>query len=450
MRTVLRSIRAVILASGLAAICLNAAPRDVFGQQTPVVDPRSLPNEPELTLLDYQQTVDSDGQETEYPGRLVGYQSPAFRLASATAGSSAYSTYGRQPAPMQPMPPTQPMAPRTIQPTPVYSDDTSESSDCASCDLSGYRSPLAGGRGSFFAGAEFILARPHFSEATAYIRRTGPVVVGNTQTAIDEWVYYNFDYEASTRAYFGYRLCDCCAEMRFTYWNLDNSDSKSEFGTANSTPTFFEVQPSPGDTLRSNVNVGGNIYDFDFSRCIRLGDECQTCDSCPRWDLRWSAGVRVADMGYDQHVDTTDPTDGQVDVLMDFVGAGPRVGLEGRRYLGDFGQFSLYSTLDVSLLLGQYDHELTRTTTPGGVSPTTIEQFQHHTTRLIPVTEIELGASWSPAPRWTLSAGWLFQAWWDLGMAAQQSSDLLGARYHLDDSNIMSWDGLTARAEFVF
>jgi hypothetical protein len=139
-------------------------------------------------------------------------------------------------------------------------------------------------------------------------------------------------------------------------------------------------------------------------------------------------------------------------MAMDFIGAGPRVGLEGKRYFGACRQFSLYSSLDVSLLVGQYEHRLDRTT-PGGVGPTTIESFTASNTRTIPVTEIEIGASWNPTPSWTLSAGWFFHAWWDLGMSEQQTSNLLGAngpQYMLDDSNIMSWDGLTLRAELAF
>ena len=74
-------------------------------------------------------------------------------------------------------------------------------------------------------------------------------------------------------------------------------------------------------------------------------------------------------------------------------------------------------------------------------------------TRLVPVTEIELGASWDFTERWTLSAGWFFAAWFDLGMGETQTSNILGGngpQFVLDDSNIMSWDGLTARIEFTW
>ncbi len=320
--------------------------------------------------------------------------------------------------------------------------------------LGGHSSLFGPGRGRFFVGAEMLVLRPHFSEATAYILRRDQVTnPNNTTTSSDEWVYFNFDYDVSMRAYFGYRLPDCCSEVRFTYWNLKGGDSKSATTNAagNVTPTYFVVQPGPNDTLTATSNVRGNIYDLDFSRCIQLGDKCQSCCSCPRWDLRWSAGVRIANMGYDNHVSTNDASDGRLDMVMDYVGAGPKVGLEGRRYFGRVGQFSFYSTLDIALLLGQFDHTMVRTTPPVGVGPTVIETFINNTTRMVPVMEIELGTTWSPSDRLTLSAGWFFQAWWDLGMGEQQTSGPLSTvHYTNDDANIMSWDGITLRAEYQF
>ena len=63
---------------------------------------------------------------------------------------------------------------------------------------------------------------------------------------------------------------------------------------------------------------------------------------------------------------------------------------------------------------------------------------------------IELGTRWQPAQSLTLSVGWFFQAWWDLGQTAEASTN--GANYSFvrDDSNIMAWDGFMARAEFAF
>jgi hypothetical protein len=314
---------------------------------------------------------------------------------------------------------------------------------------------FGGGRGNWVTGVEFLFARPHFSEPTAYVRRTGPLTDANgNQFVQDRAISYGYDYESSFRGYIAYRLCDCCSEIRFTYWNLESSDEASETSTATVVPTYFEVQPFPGNTLTSRSDISGSVYDLDCNRCVRLGDDCaDCCDGCPRWDLQWSVGARLADWEYDREVFTNVASEGRIDVDMEFIGAGPKVGLEGRRYFGRCNQFAVYSTLDVALVLGWFEHDLIRTTPPVAVNPTTIEQFTSRVTRLVPVTEIELGASWDLTDRWTLSAGWFFAAWWDLGMGETQTSNILGGngpQFVLDDSNIMSWDGLTARLEFTW
>jgi hypothetical protein len=76
------------------------------------------------------------------------------------------------------------------------------------------------------------------------------------------------------------------------------------------------------------------------------------------------------------------------------------------------------------------------------------------------VLESELGASWQPNDRWRLSAGWLVQAWFDLGVSGGTFSgqnlpavgfpaiqNVFGGA---DDSNIMAFDGAFFRAEYNY
>jgi hypothetical protein len=314
------------------------------------------------------------------------------------------------------------------------------------------------GAGRWLAGGEFLFARPHFSEATAYILHQNPILgPGNNLAAADTYVNHEFDYEPSFRAYVGYRLDECCAELRGTYTRLQSDASKSAAPNANASivPTYFEVQPAPGDTLTSNMGIVGDVFDVDFSRCIRAGGECIPCDcrTCPDWSLAWSAGAKFANWDMNSDVFTTDPTDGRLDIEYQFIGAGPRVGLEGNRYFGRWKQFSIYSSFDASLLVGWYEYQMVRSVPSVGVNPSTTETFTSKATRTIPVTEIELGLRYQPYERLTVSAGWFFHTWWDLGTSTQQASPLLGGvgpQFMLDDANIMSWDGLTVKAEISF
>jgi len=59
-----------------------------------------------------------------------------------------------------------------------------------------------------------------------------------------------------------------------------------------------------------------------------------------------------------------------------------------------------------------------------------------------------VGGRWQPTYWMELSAGYFFQAWWDLGMT--ESSVDLGFPVFRDDANIMAWDGFFLRGEMKF
>lgn len=87
-------------------------------------------------------------------------------------------------------------------------------------------------------------------------------------------------------------------------------------------------------------------------------------------------------------------------------------------------------------------------TTPGtGEVPTEITSQYDQYSRMIPVTDIEVGGSWQVAPFTFVSVGYFFQCWWDLGW----SETVIGTNYGpLDTSNIMGFDGLFVRGEMLF
>jgi hypothetical protein len=66
---------------------------------------------------------------------------------------------------------------------------------------------------------------------------------------------------------------------------------------------------------------------------------------------------------------------------------------------------------------------------------------------MVPVTDIEFGASWQCSCYAIFSIGWYFQAWWDLGQAENVENTNFGP---LDSANILSFDGLFLRGELMF
>ncbi len=161
----------------------------------------------------------------------------------------------------------------------------------------------------------------------------------------DTAVQRDWGYKGSFRTYIGYQWCDCCEEIRFTYWNYSNSTHQLSppASETNRTTQFtgqLEINAlNPGDRLLANNQLLMNTYDIDYSKCICYGDcdPCNPCCCCPPWGLKYYVGIRIADVQRGDNSQVTDSEDSiaaQSFINTKFTGAGPRVGLEGRRWFG--------------------------------------------------------------------------------------------------------------------
>ena len=169
--------------------------------------------------------------------------------------------------------------------------------------------------------------------------------------------------------------------------------------------------------------------------------------------MQWIAGVRVADIN--RHDTNEVFGDAGTDCLAegninaDFSGAGPRVGLLGRRYCGPCNQFSLFTKGTGALLIGQYNIRRALVNEGTDITPAVTTIREDSLARLIPNAEIEVGGTWQVNRHASLSAGYFYQAWFDLG----SSPEIVGANLdfgNLDDANILGFDGFFARFELMF
>jgi hypothetical protein len=308
--------------------------------------------------------------------------------------------------------------------------------------------------GGWFGGAEYLQVRPTFSEANAYLRRDG----AGTARTVDTLVDYDFDHDSAVRAFLGYRLLDCNSQVTFSFTSFDSDVARQSDAVPADQTTVFNgaletLADDPGQRIATEASVDLDVFDVDFSKTIPLGHPlpaCQSgCGGCASWDVTWSAGIRMADAQWGtrtQVINGSEQMEQLAELEMNFDGAGPRLGLEGRRYLGDAGCWSLYARSYVSLLLGDYELVANRFEQEGS-DPALFTDKVTSRTRVIPVTEIEVGATWRPTACATFSAGYLFQAWHDLGM----SSEILGAEFGFyDDANILAFDGYFLRGEWSF
>lgn len=302
----------------------------------------------------------------------------------------------------------------------------------------------------WFGGADYLLLRPTFSENTAYVRRTVELDEEENLTTTDTVVPRDFVYSSGLRGFLGYRFGDCGGELRFTYWYFDTSTNQvTPRAPADGSEIFIgqieSVTQQPGQRLLIDNNLHFNLYDIEYAKCICFND-CNPC--CQPWSLKYYVGARIADIRRQDNglVQNRDDSLARAWFINgDFIGAGPRVGLEGRRLFGE-GRFSLFARTNFSLLLGGWDLGETRQTPAN--NPTVTENYFDSHTRLIPVGEIELGGNYQISRSMSIGAGYMFQAWWDLGAFEQIQGNVFLSP--VDDSNIMGLDGLFARFELCF
>ncbi len=395
------------------------------------------------------------------PGQI---ERPSQQFAQQASAVSDYRTHAQQASAFEPSPSS--VRSSTPSPTPEsvgtgmalgsnsmgpWDDNgAGDSCGCGQCDSCCYNGFNLCGECGWFAGADYLLLRPSFSEDQAYIKRVTTTTPEEVVTVTDTVVHQDFGYNSSLRAFFGYR-CSCNEEIRFTYWNYGASSSQST-GVATDDGSILyagqlELNTTPGQHINIEGGLRANVYDIEYSKCCC--NPCNTCNPCcPPWTLKYSAGVRIADIGRhddDFLIDVDGTTARAALISSSFIGAGPRVGLEGRRFFSGT-RASIFAKTNLSLLLGEFDINETRHTP--GTTPELIEHYFDSHNRIIPVAEIELGGSWQMADRINMSAGYLFQAWWDLGAFEQiQGNVFLNP---IDDANIMAFDGLFARVEITF
>src|SRR5205085_927271 len=244
---------------------------------------------------------------------------------------------------------------------------------CGSCGSGACGCGSGSGGGQWFVTADYLAVRAHFSESLAWMQQTLSQT-NTTTTTVQDFHQLDYDYESSFRVGGGYKLCCCGEEIAFNFTRFRSSadDSLTAPDRNSGIDIFVPFSPAALNpdhpqsvAVRSSVDV--DSYDLEWRKTIPLGgttcSDCgnpcgggESCGSkCPAWDITWSGGVRGANVDWDRAYFITDPTDSTLNTdtrsELTFNGAGPRFGVEGRRYFGHDGWFSVFMKGDISLLL---------------------------------------------------------------------------------------------------
>jgi hypothetical protein len=386
-----------------------------------------------------------DGASPPRPGRGQG----SWQLSGMQAGSSAGSS--------EIVPAPEPAGGEPFMP---YSDDGAYPTDDGDGFYPGgygYGGMGFGGgrKWMFIGGGEALALRPHFSQATG-MTETITTQSGNSTLVDQNLINFNPGYQGAFRTYIGMRDCVCGDEIRFAFLNFNAVNNLSGTATPNTSFCDFlcNTTPNPGDSVNTHFNLGVSLWDLDCVRPFFFNPPCNDCcgPRCHPWDLRWFAGLRLAYINHSISSLVTDHTSpGGFAAIASannrFTGFGPRIGLQGRKYFGRNGRLSVYARGAGSILVGNvYQNVINETEGGAGIGPT-VNTLVARNSRIIPVAEIELGATVWVLPRFAISGGWLLMSFWDLGL---QETGNIGATPNLDDSNILGFDGFFLRGELVF
>lgn len=300
----------------------------------------------------------------------------------------------------------------------------------------------------WFAGQEYLLLRTHFSEALAFarVRDTMPGGVFTRRVQSEE---LDFDYESSFRSTLGYHLNNG-ADLRFTFWHLDvDTLVTGVAGVGETIADPYGGLAMTGSDIAASAAVKMNVYDLEFVRPLHF--------TRPNVGFEYSAGFRFADVEQSSvsTIRNGGVTTSQGIFTTDFFGVGPYMSLTGKASPPRFERLSLVSKMATALLVGHYEVG-SQFTVPGMLDGAQ----EAERTRMVPVIEMELGSEWRATDRLTISSGWLFQAWFNLGASGGTFDPNAGAAgggvfdepmfVGTDDADIMSFDGLFVRAELDF
>ena len=281
--------------------------------------------------------------------------------------------------------------------------------------------------GKWIGGAEFLLVRPHLTRDSAF--ETTPNGGGGAET---QNVNFNAPYEAALRAFIGWQI-NCDQSLRFTYTYIFDDKSRSADVPAGSVITSpIGASLNPGDSIKATQHLRLQTWDIDNVRKLELPG--MGCDTCSAWEANWSWGVRIIDVEETILNDVTGPDAETLTQKSSFVGAGPRIGFELRRQLGQTRMLGFVGA-DAGLLLGGQN-------TVGSNTPTGFNSAQ-----IVPDFDLRLGVCWQPRPDIAISTGWMFETFGDAIMLNQDASLATLSR---PQASSLSYDGLFLRGEFHF
>ena len=204
------------------------------------------------------------------------------------------------------------------------------------------------------------------------------------------------DWTVSPRLEIGYRFGQGAGDLALSYRYLGASGTDLL--------PAFDAAGNPGQ-LRSRLEL--HVADLDY-----VALEPSLLPGC---EMTWRIGVRGESLFFDSQ--ESSPLR-EERVRNSFGGAGPHAALQIRHPV-EASCFGVYTKLDVAGVLGQVRQQFDETI--AGVGAGTASQNQVMPTMTL---EVEAGFGWTPCANWRITAGYVYEHWWDAAYAINSRGDV--------------------------
>ncbi len=237
---------------------------------------------------------------------------------------------------------------------------------------------------------------------------------------------------------------DSIVEVTYSWFQSDTSNSVTTNPPNVIAPlTMFPGTFNAGFTAQeaaANYSIDFQLIDADY---MVMG----VC--CPDFWVGYILGARYAELSQTFSANYPfAPPDGTTTVTsaVDFTGVGIRFGLIGERTLIPNTGFRAYGSGVLSALVGEFDARYLQVNQFNGTEANTGISED----RIVPTVDLELGVAWlGPNGNLRLSAGYMVSAWFNT-VTMPKWIDSVQNSSQAPGSDVLTFDGLTARAQLAF
>ena len=291
------------------------------------------------------------------------------------------------------------------------------------------------------AYGDFLYLRPRSAEVAFAVPIDGPIVQPPTANPIQIGRTTNVDpgYEPGFRAGF-WRALSPCSSIGGSYTRFEsntfNSVSTDAPNVIRSLVSHPSSQSASTDFLSAKAGYGldFDFADADFRHIFVHGNN---------YAVNYLLGGRYARLSQDFESHFFDNGTETVRNCIGFDGGGIRFGLDGQRFAPNCGLMA-FCRGTASFVAGEFRSQYFQ----GQSFDPSVVDTTWKAGRIVPILDLEIGAGWtSPKQHVRLMAGYMVSSWFNT-VKVQDFVHAVQDNNFTQLSNTLTFDGLTARAEF--